>query len=213
MWFAGLVAGLLIGWLFLPTPPATCGAYQAESMPAWVQAIGSVAAIFVAAGIPFWRQRREKNEEGKRLSIATLRLRSRLEALGRAAGERAAELREFKVEGSTPDQVSQLIHQMSLQEIRPIEDYIDRVHHLDDRIQKPVLSLMKQHDQFDVDLGRIYGTREQGRVAELLRCHTTMIDRIEEVGLLAFTASNAIQLIEEEKRFPDLKARNFGGRS
>ena len=53
MWVAGLVAGLLIGWLFFPTPVAVCGMYQSESMPAWVQAVGSVVAILVAAGIPW----------------------------------------------------------------------------------------------------------------------------------------------------------------
>ena len=141
-----------------------------------------------------------------------MRLRSNLEALGRAAGERAETLRHFDVQSATPSTVAHLMNQLSISEVRQVENYIDRVHHLEERIQKPLLELMAEYDQYDVDVVRIYGASDSERVAELRRCGQSLISRIDNVGALAFRAAMAIRLVGEERRYPDLKARNLGGR-
>jgi hypothetical protein len=211
-WLAGLLAGMLLGWIFLPTPMAVCGIYQSSAMPAWVQAVGSVLAIGVAAVIPWWQEKIRKKEEGKQLSIAVLRLRSNLEVLGRAATDNAALLRGFNWEDCLPKDVHELMHNVYLWEIRPVDAYIDRMHGLETKIQDPILELLQEHDQYGIDRDSVQEAGEHMKAAVLESCRTTLITRLERIGQLAFKAASAIRVVSEEKQSRAIRARNAGGR-
>lgn len=201
-------AGVLAGWLLLPTPLAVCGFYNSESAPAWVQAVGSIAAILVAAGIPAWQEWRKETDEGKRLSIATLRLRSNLEALGAAAVDRAGKIRRTKTDEISPSGVADLIHYISLWEINPVQQRIDQIHDLDPKITDPILSLLEEYDQFLLVQERVRSAEPSNAIPELRACGGSLLLRLEKIGQLAFKASNAIRLIDEEQKYPDLRERN-----
>jgi len=209
MRLASLIAGLLIGWLFLPTPMWVCGIYNSDATPAWVQAIGSVLAIIVAAAIPWWQERIKRKEEGKQLSIATLRLRSNLEVLAKAAMDRAATMRGFDVETATPSNVTRLIQGSHLHEANNVTSHVENVHHFEERIQRPILGLLEEYDQYTTEHGRLYDTDDAGRVEQFRISRSGMIIRLERITQLSFNASNAIRLVDEERKYPDIRARNI----
>lgn len=208
MWLAGLLAGLLVGWLFLPTPLWVCGAYSSASTPAWVQAVGSVLAILVAAAIPWWQERTKRTEEGKQLSIATLRLRSNLEVLGKAAMDRAAKLRRFRSEGHVAAEISQVLAGCYLPEAQVVTSHVENVHHFESRIQGPILSLLEEHDQYMVEHGRLHDTEDAYKQDDFGVSQTALVTRLDQISMLAFKASNAIRLVDEERKYPDLRRRN-----
>lgn len=211
-WFSGLIAGLFIGWVFLPTPLGVCGLYNSNAAPAWVQAVGSVLAIFVAAGIPWWQERIRRKEENKQLSIATLRLRSNLEVLGKAATDRAASYRLFDTETATPETIFWLLQSSNLFEAGNVTSHIEKVHHFEERIQKPILALLEELDQYNTEHGRLYDVEDSRKVEQMRISKSALINRLEIVANLSFKASTAIRLVDEENRYPDLRARNLGGR-
>lgn len=208
MGFAGLFVGLLIGWIFLPTPTWVCGTYNSNALPAWVQAIGSVAAILVAAWIPWWQERIKRKEEGRQLSIATLRLRSNLEVLGKVASDRAATMRTFRVEAATPSAIGRLLSGTNLTEARVVTSHVENVHHFEGRIQRPILQLLEEYDQYMAEHGRLYDTDDAEKIQQLTISKAGLITRLEQISQLSFSASNAIRVVDEEQRFPDLRVRN-----
>lgn len=208
MRLAWLFAGLLIGWVFLPTPMWVCGIYNSSAMPAWVQAVGSVVAIIVAAAIPWWQERIKQREEGKQLSIATLRLRSNLEVLGKAASDQAAAMRGFDAKSATHATATMLLYGTGLTEAGVVTSHLENVHHFEDRIQGPILSLLEEYDQYNTEHGRIYYTDDANRVAQLEISRPGLITRLERISQLSFKASNAIRLVDEERKYPDIRARN-----
>ena len=203
----GFGLGLGAGWLLLPTPLWVCGLYRSDAAPAWVQAIGSIAAILVAAGIPAWQEWRKDTDDEKRLSIATLRLRSNLEALGAATGEKAAKIRSSKIDA--PFKVlSDMVFQITLWEISPVEQRIDQIHDLDPKVTKPILALLEEYDQYLLVHERVRTADAETIHTELQKCGGALIGRLERIGQLAFSASTAIRLIDEEQRYPDIRERN-----
>ena len=92
-------AGLVVGWLLLPMPLWTCGAYASDAAPAWVQAVGSVAAIVAAIYIAERQRRHERRDEfdamTKRLSVAKRRIGGSLSTLATSALNSAAIWREL----------------------------------------------------------------------------------------------------------------------
>lgn len=207
-----LFVGLVLGWLFLPMPPLMCGAFRSDAAPAWVQAIGSVAAIFIAAGIPMWQERLRDRERRKRLSISTLRLRSNLEALGASATAHAATLRGFDSSRLTPDGIEEVLFRTILWEAPQVESRIDQIHDLDRRIVAPILGFLAEYDQHNIERERVRLASKDEIVALFNLHRNALIGRMEKIGELAFKASMAIRTIDEESRYPDIKARNLGGR-
>jgi hypothetical protein len=205
-WLLGLFTGLLIGWIFLPTPLGICGIYQSASAPAWVQAIGSVVAILVAAAIPIWQARAASKEQGRRLSIATLRLRSNLEALARTTGERFDRVRNFESDSSA-NEIENLMFNLNPWEVASVELQIDKIHHLDERIQKPILDLLQENDQYVIDVERIRTSPTKTRVEEFKLLKPTLVARLESVMRRSFNAANAIRKVEEEAKYPDIRKR------
>lgn len=208
-----LFAGLLIGWIFLPMPMWVCGIYNSDATPAWVQAIGSVLAIFVAAAIPWWQERMKRSQEGKQLSIATLRLRSNLEVLGKAAMDRAATMRGFSVDAATPSTISGLLASTNLYEANVVTSHVANVHHFEDRIQRPILQLLEEYDQYSTEHGRLHDTNDTEKVAQMKIARSGLIIRLERISGLSFKASNAIRLVDEERKYPDIRTRNIFWRS
>lgn len=211
MWIAGLLAGLLLGWIFLPMPMGVCGIYNANAAPAWVQAIGSVAAILVATGIPWWQARTKGKEAARQLSVATLRLRSNLEALGKAALDRAASLRGTHALLLT-NTVADLLRSITLAEADKVIAHVNNVHHFQQRIQEPILSLLEEYDQYTTEHERLQGISGSEKTAQFEISRSGLITRLERISKLSFDASNAIRLVDEEQTYPDIRARNLGGR-
>lgn len=210
MWFAGLVLGLLVGWLFLPTPIAICGVWSSQAMPAWVQAIGSIVAILVAAGIPWWQERIKRREARLQLSIATLRLRSQLEMLGAAALDRSLKLRALNVWDSP---LRNVVNNLTVFESRPVLEHVENVHHFEPRIQEPILRLCEQLDQFDMEQGRLHNCADADIYDEFNKAHSGLITMLQSISTAAFAAATAIRLVDEEKKYPDLRAQNLGNRA
>lgn len=201
-------AGLLAGWLLLPRAFEICGVYSSAAAPAWVQAIGSVAAIFIAAGIPAFQERKRAEELRKRLSISTVRLRSNLEALGASVIERAALVRGFKVTGASTRDIDALMNRLNVWEMNPISNSVDDIHDLDKKITKPIIDLLEEYDQYLIVHERVRSATSNDKHDQMRAAGSSLILRLERIGELAFKASTAIRLIDEESRYPDLKARN-----
>lgn len=203
-----LLLGIVSGWLFLPPPKFIYGILNSSAMPAWVQAIGSVAAIFVAAAIPWWQEKVKRRIERQQLSIATLRLRSNLEVLGKAACDRAAAIRGFNIEAATPSTVARLLDGAHLYEASVVSLHVEKVHQFDDRIQRPILRLLEEYDQYMTEHGRIHDLEDAIKVEQFRGVRESLVIRLESISQSSFLASNAIRLTDEERRYPDIRNRN-----
>lgn len=122
--------------------------------------------------------------------------------------DRAAKIKRTRTDGIKPQAVADLAHYISLWEIHPVEQRIDQIHDLDPKITGPILNLLEEYDQFLLVQERLRTTEPSNAVDELRACGGTLLLRLQKIEKLAFTASNAIRLIDEEQKYPDLRERN-----
>lgn len=197
---AWLFTGVMLGWLLLPTPLAVCGMYSSAAAPAWVQAIGSILAIVVAALIPLWQERSKRSNEDKQLSIATLRLRSNLDALSKAAKDRAEKIEKFKVMESTASVVTRLLQNTYLTEASSIVSYVDTVHHMEPEIQGHILGLLEEFDQYVTEHSRVYDSEENQKLSLMEGCQAGQVTRLKRIAKYADDAAAMIRKLADKRK-------------
>lgn len=194
-----LLAGVMLGWLLLPTPLAVCGMYSSAAAPAWVQAIGSILAIVVAALIPWWQERSKKSNEDKQLSIATLRLRSNLDALSKAAKDRAGKIEKFKAMEATASVVTRLLQNTYLTEANSLISYVDTVHHLEPEIQGHILGLLEEFDQYVTEHSRVLDSEDNQKLSLMAESQPSQVNRLRKIAKYADDAAAVIRKLADKR--------------
>jgi hypothetical protein len=202
--FAFLV-GLSLGWAFLPTPLTVCGWYNDALAPAWVQGVGSVLAIFVAIGIA-WRQ---YNEQQRQATLA--RERDKAEIAQRWITDRRLFIDRLRNLGTQVNHIGSLhfnairnpaavlgyvLNGSSLTGAYGIKEMDPHLHFFPEVARTIAIQLLQKIDQYVELHSRLYGTDEA--IAKYYSMWGGALYTLtEEIGQLAFSTANALELESE----------------
>lgn len=194
------VAGIAIGWLFLPMPLTICGSYSSVAAPAWVQAVGSILAIAATALVAAWQLRHQRLQAERavkqRMRVTHQRLASGLSATIRVSTDTAAVLRGLRTGASESDinnAIDRTLNFFSLSFLN-----LDELHELPEDVTKPITDLLAEHDQFDVELRAIYNMQERARIENFPLSRESFITHIESMEQYASIASLRLLAILEK---------------
>ena len=146
-----VLAGLCAAWLFMLAMSSGISEFAAADAPAWVQAIGSIAAILVAVGLADWQHRRSDQLNRRSLRAARFERVAPLRALIDVAAELALAAQTnfgWLEEKWEPDFWSRIETELEEVSVMSLGDYT---------IAKDVLILQRAFSALRWGLGAHYG--------------------------------------------------------
>lgn len=189
------LAGIAIGWLFLPTPLWVCGLYSDQALPAWVQAVGSVLAIIAATLIAYAQHRTRRVEEAetkkRRAGVVRQLLICDLESMLLTSNQLAAHYRlagqnQTEDSWSDPD-IEEALHQGILYDgFRGFDDDLDL---LDPHVVDNTLEVIRKASQYRTLHLKAQTGSAAVRRRRFLESVSLLIQLLEDIGSAAGRAN------------------------
>jgi hypothetical protein len=203
------LVGVGIGWIFLPTPLWICGVYANQSMPAWVQAVGSVLAIVAAIFAAGWQQhlahKAERAATARRMIVTQARLYSALTTLGTAAQRLQVKWARAAERPQAIDGLNELIGDTNLWSDGNVKSHTDMLHEFDEPTCKVIMKTLAKCDQYHELHGSLYDSAD--RQTAFGHLGGSLAACAGEIAEYAMEASRMLTLAMEMEKYPAIRKR------